>query len=386
MRFDNVLPCVINTVFLSHMGPNAVFQSTFRSDEFPCLPLGTGLHQNQRDDSVCCLDRFYDRYTTLSAFKDYIADTGLPLRQELDGQGACTALDSAPVNATADLLDSSLDFVNGSFARMPRSHAMLDPAPTRGYQDVMLLLALEDVQAVAALTAPLFTSSGDAAGDRLRFFVGMAHIKPVESSNRLVVSSSQVEINADITNTYQYTTQTSTDFTFVRDVSVQLSEVKLPGAGVGASSMKFATISLVVPASLTQADAMNIIPHLSLKVGVGFTPNSISSTTYPCVQTYSGANKDAIDTVLQAQQSCALQNPMCRAQGPVAVGPGGSIQFTFPLDDNVWDEALLDDGTQQLRSSIFIDFMVAAVDANGKQLITNLQTSTVLKRSSVLSQ
>jgi len=384
MRFDNVLPGVINTVFLSHMGTNAVLQSTFRSDEFPCLPLGTGVHQNQREDSVCCLDRFYDRYTTLSSFKDYIADTGLPLRQEIDGQGSCTALDSAPVNATADLLDSSLDFVNGTFARMPRSHAKLDPAPTRGYQDVMLLLALEDVQGVAALTTPLLTSSGDAAGDRLRFFVGMAHIKPVESSNRLVVSSSQVEINADITNTYQYTTQTSTDFTFVRDVSVQLSQVKLPG--VGASSMKFATISLVVPASLTQADADNIIPHLSLKVGVGFTPNSISSTAYPCVETYSGANKDAIDAALQAQQSCALQNPMCRAQGPVAVGPGGSIQFTFPLDNNVWDDALLDDDTQQLRSSIFIDFMVAAVDANGNQLITNLKTRTVLKRTSVLSR
>jgi len=150
--------------------------------------------------------------------------------------------------------------------------------------------------------------------------------------------------------------------------------------------MKFATISLVVPASLTQTDAMNIIPHLSLTVVAGFTPNSISSTAYPCVETYSGANKDAIDTVLQAQESCALQTPVCRAQGPVAVGPGGRTQFTFPLDNNVCDDVLFDDDTQQLRSSIFIDFMVAAVDANGNQLITNLQTSTVLKRTSVLSR
>jgi len=118
----------------------------------------------------------------------------------------------------SETLDSALDFVDGSCARMPRSHAVLDQAPTRGYQDVMLMLALEDVQAVAALTTPMLTSSGDAAGDRLRLFEDMEHINPVERSNRLVVSSSQVEINADITNTY--TTQTSTDFTFVRDVSV----------------------------------------------------------------------------------------------------------------------------------------------------------------------
>jgi len=89
---------------------------------------------------------------------------------------------------------------------------------------VLLFLALEDVQGLAALNTPLLTATGGAAGDRLRFFVGMAHLKPIRSSNRLVVSSSQVEINADITTSYQYTTQTSTDFTFIRDVRVQLSE------------------------------------------------------------------------------------------------------------------------------------------------------------------
>ena len=305
---------------------------------------------------------------------------------EIDGQGACTTLNSPPLNVTDNLLDSSLDFVNGSFARMVRSYAMIDPTPTRGYQDVLLFLALEDVQGLAALNTPLLTATGGAAGDRLRFFVGMAHLKPIRSSNRLVVSSSQVEINADITTSYQYTTQTSTDFTFIRDVRVQLSEVKLAGAPEGASTIKFATITIIVPDTLTQADAVNIIPPLSLKVGVGFNSDQISFTNYPCVQTYSGANKDAIDAMLLAQKECALQDPICSAQGPVPIGPGGSIEFTFPLDDQVWNATQLDDDSLQLRESIFIDFMVSAVDANGKRLITNLQTSTVLKRSSILSR
>ena len=53
MRYDNTIPGVINTVFVSYMGEDEdpLFLPTFSSDEFPCLPLGTGLFQNQRDNS-----------------------------------------------------------------------------------------------------------------------------------------------------------------------------------------------------------------------------------------------------------------------------------------------------------------------------------------------
>jgi hypothetical protein len=53
MRYDNTVTGVIDTVFVSHMGVNQdpLFLPTFNSDEFPCLPLGTGLFQNQRDNS-----------------------------------------------------------------------------------------------------------------------------------------------------------------------------------------------------------------------------------------------------------------------------------------------------------------------------------------------
>ena len=53
MRYDNTVPGVIDTVFVSYMGQNQdpLFLPTFNSDEFPCLPLGTGIFQNQRDNS-----------------------------------------------------------------------------------------------------------------------------------------------------------------------------------------------------------------------------------------------------------------------------------------------------------------------------------------------
>jgi len=53
MRYNNEAPGVIDAVFLSHMGvnQNPLMLPTFSSDEFPCLPLGTGQFQNQRDNS-----------------------------------------------------------------------------------------------------------------------------------------------------------------------------------------------------------------------------------------------------------------------------------------------------------------------------------------------
>ena len=331
---------------------------------------------------MCCLDRFYQQYTTTTAFREYISDGTLPLQTAITKQASCAQLNSPPTNYTQTLLDGTLDFVNGSFARMVRSYSRIDTTPTCGYQDILLFLALEDVQILAAVNTKLVTPTGD-AGDRLRFFVGMAHIKTLWS-DRLAVTSSQVEINADITTAYVYTTKTSTDFTFIRDVSVQLREVRHVGALANASTAKFATITVIVPETLTSTDIINIIPPLALQVSVGYTSNVVSGTVYPCTQTYTGAAKTAIDTMLEAQQSFALQDPICRAQGPVPVGPGGSIQFTFPLADSTWSEEGLA-ANVQLRKSLFIDFMVSATDSNGKQLITKLQTSTVLQRTSILS-
>jgi len=331
--------------------------------------------------TVCCLDRFYDHYTTLEDFGDYISDANLPLQTAIDNQGACTRLDSPPSNYTTSLLNTTHDFVNGSFARMVRSYSRIDPTVSRGYQDVLLYLALEDVQNLAAIRTELVSPTG--LGDRLRFFVGMVHIKTLES-NRLAVSSSQVEINADITTSYVYTTKTSTDFTFIRDVGVQLREVRRAGTLPNSTTTKFATITIIVPETVTAEDAITIIPPLSLQVAVGYLSNLVTTKVYPCKNTYKGDTKNTIDTLLTDQSYCALQDPICSAQGPVAVGPGGSIQFTFPLEDTVWSGADLADDAR-LRWSLFIDFMVSVIDKDGKRLVTNLQTSMVLQRSSILT-
>jgi len=221
------------------------------------------------------LDSFYDKYTTLSSFGDYIQNPGLPLQAEIAKQDACQSLNSPPTNDSTTLLDTSLDFVHGNFSRMSRSTATLDTRETRGYQDVLLFLAQEDMETMGAVRTPL------PMGHRLRFFVGMAHIKALRS-DRLAVSFSQVEVVADITTSYTFTSQTSSDFTFIRDVAVQLREVKHDGSE---NTTKFATITVIVPETLTSLDTINIIPPTSLTIGVGITRTALRmQQVYPCTQ------------------------------------------------------------------------------------------------------
>jgi len=323
--------------------------------------------------TVCCLGSFYDKYTTLSSFGHYIHHPGLPLQAEIAKQDACRSLNSPPTNDTIALLNTSLNFVHGNFSRMRRSTATLDTRKTRGYQDVLLFLAQEDMETMGAVRTPL------PMGHRLRFFVGMAHIKALRS-NRLAVSFSQVEVVADITTSYTFTSQTSSDFTFIRDVVVQLREVKHDGSE---NTTKFATITVIVPETLTSLDTINIIPPTSLTIGVGIVRTVLDmQKVYPCTQVYAGPNKLKIDNLIQTQTRCALQDPICQAQGPVAVGSGGSIRFTFALPDSTWDDTMLADDAL-FRKSLFIDFMIRVTDANGRNLLTNLQTQTQLLSTSI---
>jgi len=129
------------------------------------------------------------------------------------------------------------------------------------------------------------------------------------------------------------------------------------------------------------ADAINIIPPTSLLVGARFTKElALATRVYLCTQTYTGANKDAST----AQARCAPQEPLCSAQGPVPISPGGSIQFTFPLEDSMWTPAMLAN-TNQFVSTLYIDFMIGVFDAQGNKLLTTLQTTTPLRTTSIAS-
>jgi len=230
------------------------------------------------------------------------------------------------------------------------------------------------MESMGAVNTPLPT------GNRMRFFVGMAHIKAL-LTDRLAASFTQVEVVADITTSYYSTSQISSDSTFVRDIAVQLREVKHRGSE---NKTKFATITIIVPDTLTSLDAANIIPPTSLTVSVGRTREVLTlARVYPCVDVYADENKVKIDDLLATQSRCALQDPICRAQGPTAVGPGGSIQFTFALPDSTWDDAMLAEN-QLFRNSLFIDLMLQVTDANGRQLLTSLHTQTLLETTSIV--
>jgi hypothetical protein len=169
----------------------------------------------------------------------------------------------------------------------------------------------------------------------------MAHIKAL-LTDRLAASFTQVEVVADITTSYYSTSQISSDSTFVRDIAVQLREVKHRGSE---NTTKFATITIIVPDTLTSLDAANIIPPTSLTVSVGRTREVLTlARVYPCVDVYADENKVKIDDLLATQSRCALH----------------------------------------FRNSLFIDLMLQVTDANGRQLLTSLHTQTLLETTSIV--
>jgi len=113
----------IDIVYVSRVKtqPTAVQLATFNTDTFPCLALSTDQHTQQREDTVCCLDRFNALYTTLSTFDTYIRDGNTPVRSEIQRQASCRLVDAPPSNTSAALLREAPDFVVGTFSGMPRS-------------------------------------------------------------------------------------------------------------------------------------------------------------------------------------------------------------------------------------------------------------------------
>ena len=369
----------VDIVYVSHTKTvgSGVTLGSFSADDFPCFAMGSGGNQQLRENNVCCLDRFREQYTTVAGFGHFLDDNALDVRREIDKQEACRNLDSPPRNTSAELLDGRLDFVVGSFERMSRSFSSLDSATTRGYKDVKLFLAVEDIEQHSAIITRI------QGGIRLNFFVGIAHIKTT-SSDRIAATTTQLELLTDITNSYVFTTPTtSTDLGggFVSDISVSLSEVLHEASN---ATTKFATIQVIVPNTVTGGDVKSIIPPTSLIVSTGFTKTSSQSGTYPCVDIYEGAGKVAIDELNRQQAWCAIQDPICAAAGPLAVGAGGHVQFTLPLPDSAWDENDILTGNTFLKTFLFVDFMLVVYDQEGKKLMTTLQTQTELKSANIL--
>jgi len=339
---------------------------------------------------VCCLAKVDALYTTVAAFGEYIRDTSLPIQKEIKRQGSCGSLRSAPSNDTSLLLDTSRDFVSGAFSRMTRSRADIDPSAARVYQDVLLSLSLEDVQQFAALKTPLFK------GYRLRYFIGMEHIK-TNSNDRLTVSYSQNEIASDITSGYSYTSKPNPDVPppaagepgqprqapepLIRDISIRLRDIQHRPHNKKTS--KFAAVQIIVPAGFTSNDRQNFIPHSSLRASVGYTKYDATPTAvYPCLETYGGAQKDKVDTLLQEQAWCLTEEPMCQAKDPAVVAGGGIIDVSFPLEEGVWDQDLAT-SDQFFYKSLFLSFMLILKDANGYVQIASVQTQTEIRSDDV---
>jgi hypothetical protein len=202
------------------------------------------------------------------------------------------------------------------------------------------------------------------------------------STTSMHVQFSQHEVISEITNTHVFTTSASTDFTFVRDISVQLLQVRASAT----SYLKFALVELTVPPGLSASALEGIIPAESLRASIGYTVSTAAAAVYPCRDLYAGAGRTQIDAVLAGQSDCAPQHPVCAAGGPAAVGAGDKVSFMLPLDPQWWSEAELDNTAQALlHEHVFLDFMVAVQDAQGKRSLARMQTRTEVTRLSVAS-
>ena len=196
------------------------------------------------------------------------------------------------------------------------------------------------------------------------------------------VRFSQHEVVSENTKTHVFTTSQQTDFTFVRDVGVQLAQVRVSAT----EFLKFALVELTVPETLSADAVAGIIPASSLRASVGFSLDTTAPPVYPCVDLYAGAGKSQIDGVLAAQADCALQHPVCAPSGPTPVGAGGKVTFMLPLGSGWWTEAELDNAGQALLPEyIFLDFLVNVQDAAGQRSLARMQTRTPVSRLSVAS-
>ena len=377
VRYDNTVADTIDVLYLPHIvAPvsNEEF-ATFRHDEFACMPLGTGEFQQRRDNTVCCLQTLFADYTTTAAFEGYLNDTTRALGAALP---VCDGDNTFPSAATNTLLDGSLDFVTGPFARMQRSYARLDTVETRGYQDLILFLAEEDMRALAGV------ESTTVGGYRLRFFIGMAHLQGLPITH-LHASFSHSEVTTEITESYVFTTSSATEFSFVQHINVDLIQVRNESTPLGASSYKrFARVSVSVPPGTTADDVHGIVPFEGARVSIGFTQDTAADANggayYPCLD----ISRDPITNMLAEQEWCALQEPLCATLGPTPVTAGGQVYFIFPLRDDAWDRATMD-STAFFKPSLYLDFLLSTRDANGDRIMTRIETRTEINAASIAS-
>ena len=377
VRYDNTVADTIDVLYLPHITApvsNEEF-ATFRHDEFACMPLGTGEFQQRRDNTVCCLQTLFADYTTTAAFEGYLNDTTRPLGAALP---ACAGDNTFPSAATNTLLDGSLDFVTGPFARMVRSYARLDTVETRGYQDLILFLAEEDMRALAGV------ETSTVGGYRLRFFIGMAHLQGLPITH-LHASFSHSEVTTEITESYVFTTSSATEFSFVQHINVDLIQVRNESTPLGASSYKrFARVSVSVPPGTTADEVHGIVPFDGARVSIGFTQDTAADANggpyYPCLD----IPRDPITSMLAEQDWCALQDPLCATLGPTPVTAGGQVYFIFPLRDDAWDRATMD-ATAFFKPSLYLDFLLSTRDANGDRIMTRVETRTEISAASIAS-
>jgi len=87
-------------------------------------------------------------------------------------------------------------------------------------------------------------------------------------------------------------------------------------------------------------DPSNIVALSSIVAAKGFYRTDQTAKMYPCMGFYSGTNKQLVDFKIENNAWCGLREPIfvARSYGASAIGPGGTVTFTIPLPNTMWDK------------------------------------------------
>ncbi len=145
---------------------------------------------------------------------------------------------------------------------------------------------------------------------------------------------------------------------------------------------RFARVGISVPPGTSADEVHGIIPFDSARVSLGFTQDTAleAGSYYPCLE----IDRAPIRAMLDEQEWCALQDPLCATLGPTEVTAGGQVYFIFPLRDDAWDRATMDDSAF-FKPSLYLDFMLSTRDAGGTRILTRVETRTEITAPGIAS-
>jgi len=319
----------------------AEFNATFIPANFPCSTADPA----KRAATTCCLVDFAARYHVVTSLV-------VPAAAECGGGGGAGLL-PPPLNSS--------DAVSGSFGvDLPGSSVTLLPAAAgqaNGVLRAQLVLAHTDLRAAA--------SSYSVAGgvEAIEAFVGLAEMVPVPGSRVLDSSATQIRLSLEKSDYFAVTTA-GTEI-ILSDINVGVSEVMDAAARrahYAPRRAQYATVSFTLTGTFAPNPATGLVPPSLIRVGAGGSRAHVNWTN-TCARPVAPAFSQRL------AQRCGPGVAMCAADTLAS----GFVTIHVPLITA--DGGDLFDLDSSSPQQVFVEFVVSAVDGEGRPARTTLSAT-----------